>query len=1490
MTLKLLRTTFLLAIVAFCVVNARAQSRPQITQAIDASVRHTIANSVPAEVHSASDLGRASTTLPMKDMMLRLKPSAAQTASLARFMDDVQNAKSPSYHHWLTPAQFGAQYGVADADVQTITAWLVANGFTVHEVAKGKGWIRFSGTAGQVENAFATEIHGYQAAGVKHYANALPISLPQALAPAVAGLVSLNSFIKSPLHTDLAQLKRGANGKLLRASSAAPVESGLSGVLDQGLAAHPNFTSQGSPEETFLTPGDFAKIYNTSSLLSAGNDGTGVSIAIVGRSDISLSDVEAFRTVFALPFNDPAVIYASSDPGVISGDDEEAILDLEWSGAVAPKAKINYVIGASTYSTDGVDISAAYIVDNAVAPIMSVSFGVCEQKTSQDQLDFYNNLWKQAAAEGISVFVSSGDAGSSACDVPSEYRASKYGLGVNALASTPYNTAVGGTEFADTDVNSYWNTTVGADQSSAKGYIPEAVWNESCNTNLSISSDNCFYDPTYEQTYATGGGASNCSVHPVGGTASILTGLYDCTKGYAKPSWQTGTGVPSDGARDLPDVSLAAASLHDGYMICYNGSCQWTTSSNGVVTLDAASIIGGTSAASPSMAGIMALVEQENGTFQGLANYKLYALAAQQSDASACDASAETDPTQSNSCVFHDVTAGSNALSCQIGKTDCTVAISGSTSFGLLTGYTAGAGYDLASGLGSVNAANLVTAWSNLSTLPTKTTLAVSSTSFVHGSSVHVTAKVSPASGAGTPSGQVALKASGTGLPSSPIASDTLTSGKYSAAVGNLPGGTYQLTASYPGDATYASSVSAPVSMTVTPENSVLTPGTFAPSRFSVLGRHPIVSATTVTLGTSFFIQVQVAGNSGKGVATGTVALSDGTKTFGTYPLDHDGSIYIECGPETACDYPLGNYTFTATYSGDSSFNASTVTFPFAVTQGRLNYAVSISSATPPAGTTVIGQVYFEYDPAVLPTGQVTLNRDDTNAVLASGSIGSDGVANIPFVAAAGTYNVTATYAGDANYTQGTLVEYPQLTTTAAGSAATTLTLTPSSTVATMGGRTQITLLVNPVKSASTVPTGTVTLHSPDGSQSLTYNLTGGQVSTYLTWNTAGAQSYYATYNGDANFAGSNTSLTTFNVAQAKPSIQLQTLSSYAAVGAQTSVTASFVSALSSTSVTAPTGTIQFYDSVAGAAPVAIGTALPMNTGNASSLVATLAPVLPQGSNSITAVYSGDSNWASTTSTAAVTVLVTTPDFTATATPASLVITAGQTATVAIDTQSILGFTTPIALSCGTLPVGIACDSVTVTPGASGSITLTSTAPGTAANSASAQSRMWFTASGGFAMAGLLLLVSPKRRRYLRLFSVLFAMSLALAATGCGGGSAKTTSMALTSSSTKAAFGVSINLQATLSSTDAVTGTVTFYDGTTSIGSSAVTNGSATLSTSALAVGTHPITAKYSGDNHNQSSQSADTLEQTVTGAFTLTLNATAGTLSHSISVPATLQ
>ncbi|HEX3470333.1 MAG TPA: Ig-like domain repeat protein [Silvibacterium sp.] len=1197
---------------------AYTQVKPKITQVIDPTQRKVLAGTVHPLARMASDQGRVDADLAMKDMLLILRPSADQQAALKKYVDDLHNPNSSNFHKWLAPEQYAAQFGASDEDLQVIRNWLSSNGFSVEEVSNSKSRIRFSGNASQVENAFQTEIHQYSVRGVKKYANATNLSIPAALEPAVTGVVSMNNFLSSPQHTSPTKIARNESGKLVRVASSSAAAT-----------ASPSFTSAGSQVETYLLPGDFSKIYDTQGVINSGINGSGVSIAIVGRSDISMSDVEAFRTISGLPFNDPNVIYATTDPGVVDGDNVEASLDVELAGAVAPKAKIDYVIGASTSTTDGVDIAASYIVDKALAPIMTVSFGLCEADMSDSQISFYHLLWQQAAAEGITVFVSSGDAGASGCNNPGA-ESTTYGFGVNGLASTAYNVAVGGTEFNDTDLNTYWKLNNAKNLSSAIGYIPEAVWNESCAADVSPSFSNCNFPPYYLYSYAGGGGASSCASR-----TTDDSGTEYCATGYAKPSWQTGVGVPQDGVRDLPDVSLAAADEHDGYIFCYEGSCQWTKNSDGSITLEQAAIVGGTSAASPSMAGIMALVEQKHGQFQGVANYQLYQLANAQQSGS-CNSSQLTDPTQKSSCVFHDITLGSNAVPCFSGGQDCQgtdspVPVGESLPFAIFPpnsftdGHAATAGYDLGSGLGSIDAANLISSWNVRRTLSSTTTLSLSQTTFKHGTPITLSGNVSASSGKGMPSGEVLITASSAGS----VVSTALTSGAYTTSTINLPGGHYTLTAGYSGDSTYRTSTSEPVSVAVAPEDSSVTGTSYAYSRFYILGRRPIVQLSSTSLGNPFWLQFQVAGLSGSADATGFIKLSQGGKAVGTYPVDKTGIIYVQCGPQTPCDYAPGTYTFKAEYTGDDSFHASSATLPFTISKGTTYWQTAASNTTPIAGTRITGYVYFESDPAAPPTGTVTLARSDTGATLGTGTLDKTGTATIPFNAPAGDYYLVANWAGDENYTNGGWKSEQEIVTqSTAGTKAVNISLNLGTRSFSLGQQTEYSVAVMPATQGSTaVPIGYVTLYSNNGQISGQLALSGGRASGIVEWDTVGSQSVYAVYNGDGNYAGANSAPVTVHVAQAVPEVTLHAEATRVEAGAQTSVTASLVSPLASTNAPAPTGTLQFFDAADGEQAKPLSVPQAVVSGNGGTLIATLPLTLPKGTNLITAVYSGDVNW-----------------------------------------------------------------------------------------------------------------------------------------------------------------------------------------------------------------------------------------------------------------------
>jgi pseudomonalisin len=540
------------------VVNLRAANPVDETQAV------TLTGNVHSQARPEFDQGIVNAETQLGRMLLLLKPSPTQQSELDALVEAQQNPASALYHDWLTPAEYGARFGVSAQDMSRVTAWLAAHGFAVIEIPAGNRLVVFSGTAGQVFDAFHTEIHRYRVEGISHIANSLDPQIPAALAGVVSGVVSLSDFRRT------SEIKERTAPGAQQTATARGVD-GLRG----GFGAGPLY-SAGSTH--YLFPADFAAIYDLDPLYSAGTSGNGASIAIAGRSNIDLSDVAAFRSLSGLAAKTPAVILAGTDPGLVANDQDESTLDVEWAGAVAPAAAVSLVAAASTSSTDGVDLAAQYIVNHRTAPVVSVSYGSCEQDMGAAELAFYNSLWEQAASQGMSVFVASGDAGAAGCSAGSAARGAQ--TAVNGLCSSPYSTCVGGTEFNEgSNPAQYWSTANSAGYGSAQGYIPEEVWNESgANGGLGL--------------WASGGGASVV---------------------YAQPAWQAvvnGAGAAA-GMRAVPDVALSSAG-HDGYVVYENGS-HW--------------IISGTSAAAPAFAGVMALVvERTGGVGLGSANAELYSL------------------------------------------------------------------------------------------------------------------------------------------------------------------------------------------------------------------------------------------------------------------------------------------------------------------------------------------------------------------------------------------------------------------------------------------------------------------------------------------------------------------------------------------------------------------------------------------------------------------------------------------------------------------------------------------------------------------------------------------------------------------------------------------------------------------------------------------------------------------------------------------------
>ncbi len=596
--------------------------------AAGSAARVVLHGNVSPRAKAEYDVGPSSPSHVMNRMILLLKMDPRKKARLDRLVAEQHDPSSANYHKWLTPAQFGQKFGRTPQEIATVTHWLVSRGFTIDSVSKSGTRISFSGTAADVNRAFDANMHDYRVNGHLRHANSTNPSIPSFLASLVAGPVSLSSFPRKPAHTASRPVKVGGTAK-----PGYTVGGSGSGYLSGGY---------------YLSPGDFAAVYDVNGVYNMGYNGKGITIAIVGQTVADTSMWAKFRSTFGLSSNAPKVIIAGASGQLVDsgqGDEEESDIDVEWAGAVAPAATIDFV--SASVGDGGIDTAAQYVVDNNVAPIMSLSYDLCESDLGASGNQFYASLWEQAAAEGITVFVSSGDNGAYDCVGRNGYP--KGTLAVNGIASTPYNIAVGGTSLSSS--SQYWGTTNSSTDVSALSAIPalpEAAWND-------WSTSGGWYE------WASGGGASNT---------------------YSKPSWQACAGVPNDGRRDLPDLSLNADSNGVGYLVytCNDDSSQCTSNSYGLYAF------GGTSCASPSFAGIMALIEQSlTGRRQGNANSVFYQLANTQYSA-----------TGATNTVFNDITSGTNGF------------VGNGTN---LPGFSCTSAYDQVTGLGSIDATNLVLAY-----------------------------------------------------------------------------------------------------------------------------------------------------------------------------------------------------------------------------------------------------------------------------------------------------------------------------------------------------------------------------------------------------------------------------------------------------------------------------------------------------------------------------------------------------------------------------------------------------------------------------------------------------------------------------------------------------------------------------------------------------------------------------------------------------------
>jgi len=684
-------------------ITAQAQpSRALVVDRLDETKLYRLAGNTRPEANPEYDRGLVADDLVMDHMLLQLQRPPEQEQAMRQLIDQLHDPRSPNFHKWLTADQIAQHYAPAQEDVDKVTSWLQSHGFTVNLVYSGRMLVDFTGTAGQVRQALNTEIHHLNVKGQEHIANMSDPRIPAALAPVVAGVISLHDFMPHTMRKARADY---------------------------------TFTSGGVPSQA-VVPADLATIYDLNPLFKAGITGRGQTIVVIEDSDLySAADWTTFRSTFGLSkytSGSLATVHPKPSSGVtncrapgVNSDDGEAILDAEWASAAAPNAAILVASCDNTRTTFGGLIAMQNLLERSKPPsIMSISYGECEAENGASSNAAFNSIYQQAVMEGVSVFVAAGDEGAASCDAGAT--AASHGIGVSAYASTPYNVAVGGTDFSDTfagTVNSYWSSANSSTDGSARSYIPEVPWNDSCASSLLATYNGftvaygakgfCNSDTARQQglqaVAAGSGGPSGCATGApakygmVGGTCA----------GYAKPSWQSAAGNPNDGVRDIPDVSLFAADGIWGhfYVTCFSDPGNGGAPCTGAPSNWAGA--GGTSFSSPVLAGIQALVNQKHGP-QGNPNYVYYKLAAKAAIA-----------------PFHSVTEGDIDVNCS-GTQNCYGATAGNrrgpggSGHGLNGGdgalstssqsadtsaYPATAGWNFATGLGSIDVQKLVNNW-----------------------------------------------------------------------------------------------------------------------------------------------------------------------------------------------------------------------------------------------------------------------------------------------------------------------------------------------------------------------------------------------------------------------------------------------------------------------------------------------------------------------------------------------------------------------------------------------------------------------------------------------------------------------------------------------------------------------------------------------------------------------------------------------------------
>jgi trimeric autotransporter adhesin len=898
--------------------TAHAQATPRITGEVGSSAMVSLPGQVHPWARAEFDRGVAPENLSGR-MLLVLKRSPEQESALQALIASQQDPNSPNYHKWLTPEDFGKRFGVADSDVQTVTSYLSSQGMSVGRVHTSHMAIEVSATAGQIRSTFQTEIHAYSVAGKTYYANNSAPKIPSALHSVVSGFTALNNF----------RLEGGSGG-------------GTQATFDPAThTLKPLYTTTNSSGGTVfgVSPADLNVIYGippanpvAPATTTQGNGGKNVNIGIIGDSDINVSYVNNYRTTFGLGANPPVVVVDGNDPGA-NDDAYIAYKQIELVSAVAPNATIYYYTSATTDYDSGLFFALLRAVADNQVQVLLNGFQSCEAAIGSGAMQLVDDAAEQAAAQGITFVAASGNTGAAGCEVPGTAGSATTGFAVNGYASSPYVTAVGGTDFyySGGSTTAYWSAT-NTGYTSALSYIPEQVWNDSYAPGGfgSGNNSNSVNGPSVE--LASGGGPST-------------VGLDGVSQPNPMPWYQTANSnakAIGGAARVIPDVSFFAgtgANNSEGYnntayMFCMkytdclpSGTVQFTYS-------------GGTEASSAVFAGAVALAlnyyDQANGASRfGLGNVNP-ALYSQLGSPAAI--------------IRNDITRGTNELACN-GSPNCT--------FTHMTGFAAGTGYDAATGLGSFNITSFVTLYKAPNTTPSSVTLNITDskgnalpTCVTNGVSSHCTThsamlKLAVAASAtgGTPTGDVGI------FTASPLASEaaveylTLASGTGSDTWNLLPGGNYNVYARYAGDGTYAPSVSAPYNITVAPELCQMVTYVHA-------NNIKLTGPTTIPYGSPVVVTVEPyskATTTNVATPSGSIQVYDNGVQITALPFDSEGAATF-----TSNLLALGPHSLVLSYMGDASFSSGIPNVP-ACSAGPF-----VANITPAATTTVLNSPEFD--------------------------------------------------------------------------------------------------------------------------------------------------------------------------------------------------------------------------------------------------------------------------------------------------------------------------------------------------------------------------------------------------------------------------------------------------------------------------------------------------------------------------------------------------